>query len=181
MQYYISNCLSRNIDMIFPKSRKREQNFQKWWAQNFCVSSFCLWPQFFAKFSLLLNLEMEIQMKKRSIDFEIWKRETINTNMHFYLVVRQFIIYNGLSSRAPGFQFLLGSLKEITDSDSCPFGSIALSLKKNFTFTSFLFLSEFSLRREKIRASGVRVVGVVSGMGLLLLILKLSDVSEMFY
>ena len=81
---------------------------------------------------------MEIQMKKRSIDFEIWKRETINTNMHFYLVVRQIIIYNGLSSRAPGFQFLLGSLKELTDTDTCPFGSIALSMKENF-FVFFLF------------------------------------------
>ena len=92
--------------------------------------------------------------------------------MKFYLVVRQFIIY-GLLSRAPGFQYSLVSLKEITDSDTCPFGSIALSMKENFTVfvpSPFLFLFEFSLRWEQIRVS--RVVGVVSGMGLLLLILQ---------
>ena len=43
-------------------------------------------------------------------------------------------------------------------------------MKENFTFPTFLFLFEFSLRREEIRVSGV--VGVVSGMGLLLLILQ---------
>ena len=41
-------------------------------------------------------------------------------------------------------------------------------MKENFTVTTFLFLFEFSLRREEIRVSGV--VGVVSGMRLLLLI-----------
>ena len=43
-------------------------------------------------------------------------------------------------------------------------------MKENFTFPTFLLLFEFSLCREGIRVSGV--VGVVSGMGLLLLILQ---------
>ena len=107
---------------------------------------------------------------KRSIDFEIYKQETINRNMKVYLVVRQFIIYHGPSSRAPCFQYSLGALKQITDSITCPFDSIALSMKENFTVTTFLFLFEISLRREEIRMSGV--VGVVSGIGLLLLILQ---------
>ena len=71
-----------------------------------------------------------------------------NSILKVYLVVRQVIIYHGLSSRAPGFQYSLVSLKEITDSDTCPFGSIALSMKENFTVfvpSTFLFF-EFSLR-----------------------------------
>ena len=90
--------------------------------------------------------------------------------MKFYIVVRQFNIYHGSSSRAPGFQYSLGALKHITDSITCPFGSIALSMKENLTVTAFLFLFVFSLHREEIRVS--EVVGVVSGMGLLLLILQ---------
>ena len=90
--------------------------------------------------------------------------------MKFYLVVRQFNILHGSSSRAPGFQYSLGALKHITYSITCPFGSIALSMKENLTVTAFLFLSVFSLRREDIGVS--EVVGVVSGMGLLLLILQ---------
>ena len=43
-------------------------------------------------------------------------------------------------------------------------------MKENLTAPAFLFLFVFSLRREEIRLSGV--VGVVSGMGLLLLILQ---------
>ena len=109
---------------------------------------------------------------KRSIDFEKGKQETINSNLKFYLVVRQFIIYHGSSSRAPCFQYSLGSLKQITDSDTCPFGSIALSMKEDFIVTPFLFLFEFSLRREDIRVSEV-----VSGMGWSS---KLLDVLEMF-
>ena len=89
--------------------------------------------------------------------------------MKFYLVVRQFIIYHGSSSRAPGFQYSLGALKQITDSITCPFGSISLFMKENLTVTAFLFLFVFSIRKE-IRVSGV--VGVVSRMGLLLLILQ---------
>ena len=43
-------------------------------------------------------------------------------------------------------------------------------MKENLTVNAFLFVFVFSLRREKIRVS--EVVGVVSGMGLLLLILQ---------
>ena len=42
-------------------------------------------------------------------------------------------------------------------------------MKENLIVTAFLLRFVFSLRREDIRLSGV--VGVVSGMGLLLLIL----------
>ena len=64
--------------------------------------------------------------------------EEQNSNFKFYLVVRQFIIY-GLSSRAPGFQYssqwlVSESLKEMTDSDTSPFGDKALSMKENLTF-----------------------------------------------
>ena len=44
----------------------------------------------------------------------------------------------GLSSRAPGFQYssqglVSESLKEMTDSDTSPFGDTALSMKENLT------------------------------------------------
>ena len=121
-------------------------------------SLFCLLPHFFLPFkaSLLLKYEMENQMEKVN-----WFRKNVNKKRN--LVVRQFIIYHCSSSSAPGFQYSLGALKQITDSITCPFGSIALSLKENFTVPTFLF------RTEEIRVSGV--VGVVSGMGLLHLLL----------
>ena len=85
--------------------------------------------------------------------------EEQNSNFKFYLVVRQFIIY-GLSSRAPGFQYSLASesLKEIKDSDICPSGNIALSMKENLTVfvpTTFLF--------PEIRVS--ELLEVVAGVG----------------
>ena len=58
--------LLRIIDIIFPKSRKREQKIFFNVGAELLFSSLCLWPLFFLPFqaSLLLKYEKENQMKK---------------------------------------------------------------------------------------------------------------------
>ena len=107
--------------------------------------------------------------------------EEQNNNFKFYRVVRQFIMY-GLSSRAPGFQYssqglVSESLKEMTDSDTSPFGDTALSMKENLTVfdptvvTAFLFPEWVPVEWSGCIRVGASEVGV-SGMGALLLILQ---------
>ena len=99
--------------------------------------------------------------------------EEQNNNFKFYRVVRQFIMY-GQSSRAPGFQYssqglVSGSLKEMTDSDTSPFGDTALSMKENLTVFDPTVVTAFWWSGcIRVGASGVGV----SGMGALLLILQ---------
>ena len=99
--------------------------------------------------------------------------EEQNNNFKFYRVVWQFIMY-GLSSRAPGFQYssqglVSESLKEMTDSDTSPFGDTALSMKENLTVFDPTVVTAFWWSGcIRVGASGVGV----SVMGALLLILQ---------
>ena len=80
----------------------------------------------------------------------------------------------GLSSRAPVFQYssqglVSESLKEMTDSDTSPFGDTALSMKENLTVFDPTVVTAFWWSGcIRVGASGVGV----SGMGALLLILQ---------